>query len=319
MIGSVQIKSLIGFFVLVVVASLVYFVMQSGSKQSGEGNQTTVEGQAREKFREADRVSNEDVFKEDKPGRVVESGDTLAADEVDVAAWVISMDPPERPVHEIVSRYRGVKNHDNRLRAELIKGLTYCENRRSIGEIVGGHRSKGDVSAAAELMDEYHGYLKYCSGLDPSSIRLREVVVGELADGGDMQAKSLYFQIGPMGRWPGENEYIPMSKQDIDAWNNKAIRYLNETLRAGDYRSLKTLASMYAAPRDLILGGLHNESMAYAYESLWIASVLADPQSSKEAKDGIAKYRTILEGRVSAETRRDGLNKAEEIYININK
>lgn len=313
MSASIKMKGLIGLFAVVMTASLVYTAMQPDAMQSAGTPQKAAKSQEQKSTGTDDRTGNEAASTAEVSQGATESGDEWSEDNGDVAAWFTSMEHPERPVHEIVARYKGEKSRDRRIKAELIKGLTYCHNRRSMDAVVGSHRSQGDVAAAAGLMDEYHAYLKYCSSLNPSSFQLRETVIGELAEGGDLQAKSHYFEVGPLGRWPSDAEYLPMTQQGIAAWNEKAIRYLNEALKAGDRRSLKTLATIYGTRGDSILGGLHNESWAYAYETLWIASVLADPRISKEAKEGMAKYRADVEGKFTPETRREGLKKAQEI------
>jgi hypothetical protein len=241
-------------------------------------------------------------------------------EELNVADWMNGMDKPKVPVHEIVSKYRTKSVHTNSEKGELVSALSFCANRRTVGQAAGEQRSSGSVDDANSLLDVHNDYIKYCGGLDDSAFLFRKNILAELAESGDAEAKMLYFDAGPLGRWPTPNEYIPLSQDEISSWNKTAVKFLEMTAKDGDSRSYKTLASMYGAGKDdPILGGISSPSDSYAYELLWISSIKNNPETPKELKESLNNYLSYMMSKFTPEQMNEGVRKADQIQSNMKK
>jgi hypothetical protein len=241
-------------------------------------------------------------------------------EELNVADWMSGMDKPKIPVHEIVSKYKAKSAHTNSEKGELVSALSFCANRRTVGQVAGEQRSSGSVDDANSLLDVHKDYIKYCGGLDDSAFLFRKNILAELAESGDAEAKMLYFDAGPLGRWPTPNEHIPLSQDEISSWNKTAVHFLEITAKDGDLRSYKTLASMYGASKDdPILGGISSPSDSYAYELLWISSINNNPEAPKELKQSLNNYMSHMMSKFTLEQRREGLKKVEKIQSDMKK
>jgi hypothetical protein len=266
-----------------------------------------------------------EIVKSDEPPKNASQGLNSEAkantdEEINVADWMTGMEKPNIPVHEIVSKYRSNNYHTSAEKAQLVSGLSYCANRRTVGVVAGEQRSRGAVDDANSLLNVHQDYIKYCSGLDDAAFSLRRSIVENLADSGIAEAKIMFFEAGPLGRWPTANEHIPLTQDEIATWNKTAVKYLEQNVKDGDFRSYKTLASMYGASAgDPILGQISNQSTAYAYESLWVASLLANPETPKEVRASLANYMRNIEGKLSPEGKKEGLEKAARIHLNMKK
>lgn len=242
----------------------------------------------------------------------------ISAEKLNVADWMTGMDKPKSPVHEIFSKYSAKSTHTNAEKGEMISGLSYCANRRTVGQVAGAQRSRGSVDDANSLLDVHQDYLKYCGGLNDSAFSLRKSILAELAERGDADARMSYFEAGPLGRWPTPNEYIPLTQDEIASWNKTAVQFLEQATREGDSRSYKTLASMYGASKDdPILGSLSNQSTSYAYELLWISSIQSNRETPKELKDSLNNYMSHVISKFTPEQKREGMKKAAQIQSNL--
>ncbi|MDA8444167.1 hypothetical protein [Paracidovorax valerianellae] len=242
----------------------------------------------------------------------------ISDEKLNIADWMTGMHKPKYPVHEIFSKYSAKSAHTNLEKGQIISGLSYCANRRTVGQVAGAQRSRGSVDDANSLLDVNQDYIKYCGGLNDSAFSLRKNILAELAESGDAEAKMLYFEAGPLGRWPTSNEHIPLTQDEIASWNKTAVQFLEQAAKEGDLRSYKTLASMYGASKDdPILGSLSNQSTSYAYELLWISSLQSNHETSKELKDSLNNYMSYVVDKFTPEQRREGMKKAAQIQSNL--
>jgi len=266
-----------------------------------------------------ERVKSDEPFNNDS--RELNSEAQASTDEeINVADWMSGMDKPKIPVHEIVSKYRSKSAHTNTEKGQLISALSFCANRRSVSQVAGAQRSSGSVDDANSLLDVHKDYKKYCGGLEDSAFSLRRSILAELAESGDAEAKMLYFEAGPLGRWPTPNEHIPLTQDEIASWNKTAVQFLEQTAKEGDFRSYKTLASMYGASKeDPVLGSLSSPSSSYAYELLWISSIQNNPETPKELKDSLNNYMIHMVNKFTPEQIREGVKKAGKIQLNMEK
>ncbi|WP_343593954.1 hypothetical protein [Paracidovorax wautersii] len=312
----------IAIVVLFLVVSTIYLVMTRASGQRGIAGSPAI--------RSASNGSNGSVFPWErgqseelsKNGSRVGNSEAqaIANEELNVAGWMTGMQKPKIPVHEIVAKYRGSSLHNDSQKEELVSGLSYCANRRTVGQVVGDQRSHGLVEEANSLATVHQDYIKYCGGLDDSAFLLRRDVLADLAGSGVVEAKEMYFEAGPLGRWPAANEYIPLSSDEISSWGRKSVQLLEQSIRDGDFRSYKTLASIYGSSADdPVLGSFSNPSTSYAYEVLWVSSMQGNPETPKELKDSLRNYMDSLATKFTAEQRREGAEKAEKIRLDMKK
>ncbi|WP_313759454.1 hypothetical protein [Diaphorobacter nitroreducens] len=313
---------LAGLFVLLLVIIISWVVMYFAAENQDAQYRAAVASSQKKSIGALfpwDRVQSTDQPSNANRESVMQM-QTNATEEINVGEWMSGMEVPKFPVHEIVSRYKSKSTHTSAEKGELISGLSYCANRRTVGQIAGQQRSRGSVDEANSLLDVHESYLKYCNGLDDSAFSLRKNLLAELAESGHAEAKMMFFEAGPLGRWPTNNEYIPLSSEEIANWNKAAVTYLEQTAKEGDVRSYKSLASMYGASRDdPILGGLSNESTSYAYELLWVSSVQNNPETSNELRESLNNYLSHIVSKFTPDQRREGMKKAAQIQLNLSR
>lgn len=308
-----------GLVILCLFVVITFLVMTGTSGSSG------IEGKPA--VAPVSNTSNGSVFPwervraQEQPSPKLNSESQASTDEeLNVADWMSGMEKPKIPVHEIVSKYRAKSIHTNSEKGELVSALSFCANRRAVGQIAGAQRSSGSVDDANSLLDVHKDYIKYCGGLDDSAFSLRKNILADLAESGDAEAKILYFDAGPLGRWPMPNEHIPLTQDEISSWNKTAVQFLEMTAKDGDLRSYKTLASMYGASKDdPILGGISSPGDSYAYELLWISSIQNNIETPKELKENLNNYMSYMMNKFTPEQRREGVKKADQIRSNMKK
>lgn len=206
---------------------------------------------------------------------------------------ISGMTVPKEIVSKMISDYRSNATPSAEEKLDLLSALSFCANRRSITTVIGEKRGKG-TSTPTEMQGlnaTYADYIKYCADLSDDSYLTRLSILDSLATQGHSEARSSYFEVGPLGRWPQENEYIPLSNGQMDEWIETSINHLQKNSKAGDFQAYKTLATIYgSSPDDPILGKSADRVKAYTYDYLWVTSLVANPATPDEVKNGVADY-----------------------------
>lgn len=206
---------------------------------------------------------------------------------------ISGMAAPKKIVSKLISDYRSNASPSAEEKMELLSALSFCANRRSITTVIGEERGKGtsNPTEMQGLNATYAEYIKYCTDLSDDSYLTRRSILDSLAAQGHPEARSSYFEVGPLGRWPQENEHIPLSKEQIDDWIETSVNHLLKNSNEGDFQAYKTLATIYESrPDDPILGKSADKVKAYTYDYLWGTSIVANPKTSTEVKNSIATY-----------------------------
>lgn len=139
-----------------------------------------------------------------------------------------------------------------------------------------------------------------------------------LAQAGDNDAKISFFDVGPFGRWPDENEHIPMSNEDLDAWLTTAIAYMKDVAREGAPSVYMRLGGIYSAdPSDPVLGRISDPVRAYAYD--YLGAFLIQKNAPPDVRKNMLAFMALSENKVSPEQREQGRQMAKEIMENKNK
>lgn len=121
-----------------------------------------------------------------------------------------------------------------------------------------------------------------------------------------------------MGRWPGDEEYLPLTKDQINEWSALAVSYLQQSAQAGDRGAYKTLASIYKVDsEDRIIGGYSDKMTSYAYDYVWAASVVADPDVPETTKRSVTAYIRKIESGLSSTEKDEGRAKALAIHSKV--
>lgn len=241
-------------------------------------------------------ASQEAVTDEQK--QIIRQGDTASQEddkhaESSISDAIMGLAMPKKIVSKLLADYRSKENPSTEERIEVLSALSFCANKRELATVIGEKR--GDGVATQEEMQglnsTYEGYIKYCADLADESYLTRRLILDALAKQGNAEARSMYFEVGPLGRWPQDNEYIPLSKEDINDWINTSISHLHSNVKEGDFRIYKTLAAIHgSSPDDAILGQASDKIKSYAYDYLWVTFLAANPSTPSEVKSKVADY-----------------------------
>ncbi|WP_146749223.1 hypothetical protein [Paracidovorax anthurii] len=235
-----------------------------------------------------------------------------------LASMLSPLENPRLPVDKMVAQYLGKHKRSLEDQMEIISALSFCANRRGLGNVIAQSRSAGLAEEVRELSVSYDAYVEYCKNLGDGYYSLRKDILGSLAASGDLEAKKLYFEVGPMGRWLGDEEYLPLTKEQINEWSALAVSYLQQSAQAGDRGAYKTLASIYKVDsEDRIIGGYSDKMTSYAYDYVWAASVIADPDVPETTKRSVTAYIRKIESGLSSTEKDEGRAKALAIHSKV--
>ena len=224
------------------------------------------------------------------------------------------MGKPKKPVHKHISEYMMERNHAKESDLALLADLSFCANRYSINSIIAQEKGR-DPAGAAELEKSLNDYTEYCVGVNDRDYLMRREILQKMADKGDGEAQVLFFHAGPAGRWFNENEYIPMTSEEISSWLDTSISYLKASAQSGNTEAYQVLGSIYSADeKSPLLGRVHDPVQAYAYNYLWAS--LEASKSPPNTRAAIMRYMEAVEQTVTPEQREQGRRLARDIFIN---
>lgn len=237
--------------------------------------------------------------------------------EGDIAKALSGLSVPKKSVALTVQEFLAKPNPDKSDRMDLLTDLSFCANRRNVSQYIGEERGR-DPEMAARMNPSLHAYYQHCTGVSDRDYILRRDLVQALAQEGDTEAKASFYSIGPVGRWPDENEHVAMSNEEIDTWLNTAIHYLNDAALAGNPLVFMHLAGIYASdPSDPIMGRVSDPVRAYAYD--YVGAHLIQANASPEVRANLFRYMEGVEKNISREDRERGRQLAGEIFANLKK
>jgi len=187
------------------------------------------------------------------------------------------MDPPARPVWEMLRDYGGPRLEHPAADAEMLAALSWCETRRNISEWVGEARAQGDLPAGSlqTLTAEHTRVQQLCGRLSDSDLGLRIQILRLHAQAGQVEAQLAFLGVGPTGRWPDpEREHLPLDGTQLAAWRLEVLGYLHQAVTERPSDALSTLAFLYdpGAPVPMgepLLGPLRNLVEGHAYRLVW--------------------------------------------------
>lgn len=234
---------------------------------------------------------------------------------VEINDALLTIDPPSKPVWTIVEAYRKTQAPTLKQKMEVLAALSYCENKRPLIKILAEERSRGESTKSSS--EELEKSRELCGQVPESAYTLRRDILQEAADAGSVQAMLSFFDTGPLGRWPGADEYVPLTKVEIADWQKKGIAYLEKAASLGSVEAYKALSGIYA-PRTAGNGAESYQSAAtsYAYDYVWASAKLLSHDLSAEAKQQVHSYLKNQESLLTAEQMKEGRKQAKTIVSN---
>lgn len=242
---------------------------------------------------------------------------TLSTPPKGVAAAIVNPDTPAQPVHLLVQAYLRQPQPSKEDAMAVLAGLSFCANKRNISQHIGEERAR-DPEMVEKMGATLQNYYRNCTALNDRDYILRREIMHALAQAGDNDAKISFFDVGPFGRWPDENEHIPMSNEDLDAWLTTAIAYMKDVAREGAPSVYMRLGGIYSAdPSDPVLGRISDPVRAYAYD--YLGAFLIQKNAPPDVRKNMLAFMALSENKVSPEQREQGRQMAKEIMENKNK
>lgn len=268
------------------------------------------------KIRSNKNATSSIEIKKSLPEKYLTLNENKDSKEPNISTAVAGLARPLKPVHLHIDDFLSKTSQTRSEKLSLLADLSFCANRRAVSKIISHEKGK-NPSEAMELDAALKEYTDYCSSVHDRGYLLRSEILRTLAQNGDVDAKALFFHAGPIGRWPDENEYLPMPEEDVENWVNTSISYLIESAESGNIGAYQTLGSIYSSHESPIMSRVSDPVEAYAYNYLW--ATLTSANSTSSARDALTRYIEEIERNITTEQRERGRARAQEIFINRKK
>lgn len=181
---------------------------------------------------------------------------------------------PSGPVGKMAADYRAKIKTTEREDWEVVAAISYCANNAYLSHSIGQWQGEGkDVEQYRSLYNEYR---KYCADVGSSTYALRQEIFQRKVDQGDVDAMANFYYVGPRGWSPPAGEGESIGADELRAWHQTAVGYLEAASTKGDINALSTLASIYASnSQDDAISDFRDPIKQYAYQNLWYAALLS--------------------------------------------
>jgi hypothetical protein len=289
---------------IIAMAFICYLFIDIDQGDSSKSNP----GKSMEKPK-IDKAASEQTTIEGVPEVLQKSSKTAeetSADDGSVSDAITGLAVPRKNVRVLFDDFHRNINPSQSEKIELLSALSFCANRINVAAVIGNERGRGstDMAEMQALKSTHEDYVKYCGDLPDGAYHARRDILNNLANQGDVNAKAMYFEVGPLGRWPQPNEHVPMTNEQIDSWVDKSIEFLRQNSGEGNFQAYKTLATIYGGTADdPILGRVMDPVKAYTYDYLWVNSIMANPNTSLKIRNEMGAYLARISNNLTADQR----------------
>lgn len=158
------------------------------------------------------------------------------------------LEPPARPVWEMLREYRGPAAQRVDADLEMLAALTYCDASAMLPQHLWESRSQGSLPAAQiQELDERHTQATVlCARLSDSDYAVRVDILRLHARAGDADAQLNFIAVGPLGRSGFDEKSTPVLSDDRWAsWANEVLGYEKQALQKSPLHAASSLAWLY--------------------------------------------------------------------------
>jgi len=196
---------------------------------------------------------------------------------------------PADSVKNLVRNYTNINNPTLKESLEVVSALSFCERRVAYGETpdaAAGRSQQLPDAAARRSQQLQEEYATYCADLEDVDYLENKNIMRSLIQAGYIEAKLMYYDVGPLGKRAAEEEIINAIGEDAARqWLDEAIDHLLDYARDGGSRpdiAYSVLAAMHGGfaekpPAGSVFGEQFDAEKAYAYEYLRAAALIAHP------------------------------------------
>lgn len=310
-----------------IVAAVATSLMVAGAlwsmRSTAQSDKSIILANPSEKQRQHNGISNfngdsAENEREPSPHHIqaehISTAHTLSTPQKGITAAIVDPDTPAQPVHLLVQNYLQQPQPSKEDSMAVLAGLSFCANKRNISQSIEEERT-ANPEIAERINAALQNYYQHCAAVNDRDYFLRRKIVHALAQAGDSDAKISFFDVGPFGRWPDDNEHIPMSNEELDTWLTMATAYMKDVAREGKPSVYIRLGGIYSAdPSDPILGRISDPVRAYAYD--YLGAALIQKNAPAGMKEEMLAFMARSENKVSPEQREQGRELAQKILGN---
>jgi hypothetical protein len=246
---------------------------------------------------------------------------TSAGKSIVLSSVISPLDPPAKPVREILATYIKKSSPSERDDLEVFSALSYCVNRSFISSNSREAVARGESSQMVEaLKREGDNYFELCSGLTTSDFAIRSTIARKRADNGDVDAMLSFRHIGPAGKWPSSGD-PPLPAEKMKSWEREVMQYLQSAANKGSSDALLALSDTYLGPggvpciSDAASKDLASQNYAFASQqnsAMSLAYIYAYQATANLSSSGKATYASVIP-RYEACLSPDDQQKAREL------